>query len=340
MKQLSREAAIEYLSSVVDLESRFYVWKQTMAQENEKMRNIVATKNQALATCRDSEKKIKELDEEYAKKEKNRKEYIEKVTNEVYRLESNLKKKKLIFRGLIFLNVFAWISFIFASFISETREEAGPFVLFLCFVVVISFFAFPAIYIFKKITENDLSSARSALTRASNTNIDSLKQITQNELFDKYSEAKETIERLTAEETECRKRQEVIFENFNMVKSQKLMAYDMGILDERYHKFQALYSMYDYLKTGICLTLYGHGGAIEKYEDDLKFGLVYSLLMDIRNIAEDIADTQKELRDYAREITRTLNQIESNTQAIMDYSQDTNASLRQINERLYRIENY
>ena len=55
MEKLSREQAMEYLSSVADLESRMYVWKEAMAQENESMRQIIAAKNEASARCRESE---------------------------------------------------------------------------------------------------------------------------------------------------------------------------------------------------------------------------------------------------------------------------------------------
>ncbi|MBQ8784705.1 MAG: hypothetical protein IJZ59_01505 [Alphaproteobacteria bacterium] len=89
--------------------------------------------------------------------------------------------------------------------------------------------------------------------------------------------------------------------------------YAENILPAKYRSFNAVATMYEYLETGRCTTIKGHGGIFDTYEKDLQMGIV------IRNLEN---------------INASLSRIESNQQMLFKELKQANSTLRTINSSL------
>ncbi len=93
--------------------------------------------------------------------------------------------------------------------------------------------------------------------------------------------------------------------------------YAQDVLPERYRSFSAVATLYDYLETGRCDKIQGHGGIYDTYENDLRQGLIIERLTEISN---------------------GLSRIEANQQMLYMELRQANAALSDIGQSLAQIE--
>lgn len=92
--------------------------------------------------------------------------------------------------------------------------------------------------------------------------------------------------------------------------------YAEDVLPEKYRNFSAVATMYEYLHTGRCTIIRGHGGIFDTYEYDRKLGLIIENLVSINAKLDQIAANQRMLYDELREANRTLSGISSSLSSI------------------------
>lgn len=78
-------------------------------------------------------------------------------------------------------------------------------------------------------------------------------------------------------------------------KQKKLLSdmYNLAIIHPKYRNWVAIASFYDYFDCGICSTMAGHEGAYNKYDEDLKFGILFGKLNEVIDMLGDIRSKQE-----------------------------------------------
>ena len=101
----------------------------------------------------------------------------------------------------------------------------------------------------------------------------------------------------------------------------------MNIIYPKYHNFIAVATFYEYFDSGRCLTLEGHEGAYNIFENELRLNAILGKLEDIINHLEDIRSSQYAIYNAINEGNKTANaiyqksmQISSNMNTIADNS--------------------
>ncbi len=99
--------------------------------------------------------------------------------------------------------------------------------------------------------------------------------------------------------------------------------YAENCLPSKYRSFNAVATLYEYLETGRCTAVQGHGGIYDTYENDLRMGLIVDTLIEIRDSMHRIETNQQVLYQELRQANQTLTGIGSDIQKI----EKTNAEI-------------
>ena len=99
--------------------------------------------------------------------------------------------------------------------------------------------------------------------------------------------------------------------------------YALNILPVKYRSFNAVSTLYEYLSVGRCITIQGHGGIYDTYENDLRLGLIIQTLSEIRDSLQRIEANQQLLYRELQQANRTLDNIKTSLQEI----EKTNAEI-------------
>jgi hypothetical protein len=133
-------------------------------------------------------------------------------------------------------------------------------------------------------------------------------------------------------------------EHYNAVKNALAHLYGKGYISSYYHNFSAMATFYHYLSTGRCLEITGPGGVIDTYEKDCQAKLVYSTLLDIRDIALDNNALMHDIRNEAalanqklNSLSRTLTSIEHNTADIARSTKEISGYCSECSETLQSV---
>ncbi len=73
--------------------------------------------------------------------------------------------------------------------------------------------------------------------------------------------------------------------------------YSLNYINSKYQNFPAVATMYEYLVTGRCNQIKGHGGIYDTYEYDAKLGTIITNLIDINNKLDVVIQNQHMLYD-------------------------------------------
>ena len=347
MHDLTRQDAMEYLGCMAELEKQHYIWAEAMQKENAFIRDAQTQKSAIYQKISYISNQLKNYDEDLKQRKRNIEERRRQLRGEIEEQKKIIEqsKKKIGITRVIMILCIAVFSVLLVTFASIndlglTKDAQSVLVVFVLPAVPISIGIFCGSKGSRTSAIKKYNELISMETGLGNINVESQKMIELEQLKSESDAEQERFNRIITNEAECRKRQEIISKNLFEVKTLKERLYALNILDERYRKFQAVFSLYDYFRSGQCITLYGHGGAIDTYEQDLKFQRVISLLWDIKQIVQDISDKQSELVEEARRANSTLQRIEGNQVRMLEYAEDTNKTIRESNETLYRIENH
>lgn len=99
----------------------------------------------------------------------------------------------------------------------------------------------------------------------------------------------------------------------NLEKAAKTLEeiYSMDVLPEKYRSLNAATTLYEYLNTGRCTCVQGHGGIYDTYEYDLKLGLIIGKLDVIIERLDEIANNQMMLYQELKTANQTLSNIDN-----------------------------
>lgn len=123
--------------------------------------------------------------------------------------------------------------------------------------------------------------------------------------------------------------------------------YSQNILYPKYRNFAAVATMYEWLCSGVCVEIKGHGGLYDKYEDYVQRGIIITelkqanaLLREGNRKLDTVISNQKILIEKVEEnnnicenIYSSLTRIEYNEQAQAYYLKDMDKQLQNINQR-------
>lgn len=96
--------------------------------------------------------------------------------------------------------------------------------------------------------------------------------------------------------------------------------YSENILPAQYRNMIAVATMYQWLCSGRCTEIYGHGGLFDTYEYDKKMGIIISTLGEINDKLDTVISNQNELynevvrgNEIAEKTYQSVRNIENNT---------------------------
>lgn len=126
--------------------------------------------------------------------------------------------------------------------------------------------------------------------------------------FERYQNE---IGKCTLQEKKLTERQNEICRALNMAQDNLNRLYSENILPEKYRSFNAVATMYEYLETGRCNTIQGHGGIYDTYVKDLQMGIIIQNLESINASLSRIEVNQQFLYNELRQANSTLQTINS-----------------------------
>lgn len=104
--------------------------------------------------------------------------------------------------------------------------------------------------------------------------------------------------------------------NLRKAKEALSLLYSKNVLPIKYRNFTAVTTMFEYLATGRCTAIEGHGGIIDTYENDYKLGIIINNLIEINQKMDIIAANQQMLYQELNTANSHLQKIEMNIKAI------------------------
>lgn len=285
----------EYLKYALIFEKYVYIWEKAMNQANNQMREIYDRKSNLNTQLTYNTTRIRETsnDTKLTKEEKT-KLYLR-----------NSKTQLFIFFIMLFLIIVT--SIISTNYYTDDKTKLIVVGMFLTFGMSIFFIVGFTCLVLSILNKNKYKKLQNEIRiPCRNEETPSQKNIRiKNELM--YISNKENA---------LNKNQETIFKELNIAKNNRMKLYSENILPIKYRSLSAVATLYEYLETGRCNTIQGHGGIYDTYENDLNQGLIIENLRNINN---------------------RLGSIESNQQLLYREIQQANSTLSYINSSLTKI---
>lgn len=163
---------------------------------------------------------------------------------------------------------------------------------------------------------------------------DELKECTQYELESKIKQFNNKINE--AQSLVARKNELVMKTSnskFELIKSLQEAKknlddfYSADIIPTKYRSLNAVSTLYEYIDTGRCSIIEGHGGIYDTYEYDLKLGLIINNLIDINNTLNRLETNQLYLYREIQDASGALSRITNSLVAIEESSDSASKSL-------------
>lgn len=117
--------------------------------------------------------------------------------------------------------------------------------------------------------------------------------------------------------------------------------YDQNLLPKVYRNLVAVSTLYGYLETGRCITVEGHGGIYDTYENEIRLNLIITKLQDISDKLDQIRENQHDLymavergNQMAENIYRETERIAASSEVTAANSALIAVHQQQINDHL------
>lgn len=283
----------EYLKYAVEFEKYVYIWSRAMSQANERKRQIYSDYQNIKKLQASNGNRMSRLNLSFETQRRMKERDIDQ-----YKKKSNTALFVLV--GLLVIMVLLYIIFDFYYFIA--LGVLGVLVVLpICLGVIIH----------NKVKIAQLKNE-----------IDGLMQSDSGRRQGIIMEARESQyeERLNenqAEEALISKRQQEIQSSLLIAQKNLRQIYDVNVLPAKYRNLTAVATLYEYLETGRCNIITGHGGIYDTYETE----------------RIHLAQLQQMV-----EMNQRLSRIEDNQRYICQEMQKANSTLRSINSSLKEIE--
>lgn len=303
-----------YLKHAVEFEKYVYIWSRAMEDVNERMGQIYSERRKLMGAKDAIKNKLNSLDDINERQRK----YKEHEAARYRKKKKNTLVTTFVILGVLFF-LGCGIGHMLlkdpnATFIIP-RDSVIPVI---GLVVMIAGSLFTGILpicigVFLKNKNKATRYEKEAKELASKSSCRRQEIILQA----KESEAETEWSGNMMEETVISKRQEEIYEELQNAKNNLLQIYSENVLPQKYRTLNAVVTLYEYLETGRCNIIQGHGGIYDTYE--------------VEKI--HLAQLQQMIQ-----MNETLSRIEDNQRYICQELRQANYILSEINSSLHMIE--
>lgn len=297
----------EYLRQAMVFEKFVYIWNQSMNEANGYVKDVYNEKErleqQELEACLEIQT--------YEPMEKSEYKKIYKEEKKERKRQKSFLKSTLSFIAFIFC--FEIVGGLIAeSGLLDAAESDVEFILTgaaVVLVILLIGFILSKMYNRRKIKERFVTGENSRK-----------RQVVIAQENERKAQQKLAI--VSVREARLAKSQQDIFKELNEAKDIRSYIYSENVLPAKYRSFNAVATLYEYLETGRCNTIQGHGGIYDTYEYDMKLGLIINNLVEINSRLADIQRNQRLLYDEFRQANQTLSNISSTLKNIENISID------------------
>lgn len=298
----------EYLKYAVEFEKYVYIWQRAMNEANNRMRTIYDQRSRIESTQNSTQNSLEGLDARYDSQQK---------YNEREAMRYKKKQRTALIILFIILAVYACIGcYLGAELLNDpnksfviARAYVIPIIALACVIIGGIFTGvIPiclGIWIFNKNKYKQFSeNANQKSSEASRRRQEII-------LRAKEDAAESYFVENIIEGSVISKRQEEISVSLQKAKKDLTNFYAENVLPAKYRSLNAVATLYEYLETGRCNTIQGHGGIYDTYENDLRLGLIIQNLVEMNNRLADIQANQRLLYQELQQANRTLSGINS-----------------------------
>lgn len=283
-----------YLQYAFEFEKYVAIWQNSMTKANQKLQMTEQERRESIQRIQTAQYTINTLDQTYDRRE------LQEV-----------RKLKMIRRAAIILPS-AFIIFLLAALLFlRTFEED-----LLTSLAAIVIAAMPCIV--------PILIAEAILIHKRSSSAYKIKNYGSQKRQDKELEAlaiqenESNLNKLTDIERNIKLSQQQIFENLQSAQKTLNVIYSENILPVKYRNLIAAGTLLEYIQTGRCTQIKGHGGIYDTYEADLKAGIIISELREIKQYAKQTLEYQKRLLNEVQQIKTHVINIERTLDKIND----------------------
>ncbi len=306
----------DYLKYALDFEKYVYIWSTSMNNANDQMRSIYFQRNQ-LENIRDSaHKSIVSLDTRYSNRQRH-------SANEAIRYKKKAHNSLivLIIDLLICLMFGIWM-FNFGMRSDNDLSVTAILILSIIATVVFYIFTFVGPIATASYTTNK-SNYKKSMAEADSSSINSERRRQEIILKEKEKQADNDYKLSIIEETELQEKQNEISTALQSAKKNLAQVYSEDVLPAKYRNLTAVATLYEYLETGRCNTIQGHGGIYDTYEvEKIAMERLRQQIITNQTLSR-IEDNQRYICQELRQANQTLSRISSSLSEI----EKTNAEI-------------
>ncbi|MGN0453012.1 MAG: hypothetical protein ACI4GZ_04330 [Ruminococcus sp.] len=307
----------EYLHHALEFEKYVYIWSQSMNKANNQMRSLQSRRNNLIEDRKRAEMEINSFDIKYSEE----KSKVEKKDALNKKRAVALKKKSRVFLVLavVIILIFAVLGvFLINSYIDSAPYGENVIVsVFKALMITLSGYIFTLAGPIFLILHFVFKFRAKRYGRLPDLVVDENSLKEEDDLW--RTKAIETDNRLSAlsrEESTIGNYQEEIARELSIAKNNLANIYEEGVLPAKYRSFNAVATLLEYLESGRCNAVQGHGGIYDTYEVDLRQGIIIENLVSINNRLASIESNQRMLFRELQQANRSLSQIESSLVSI------------------------
>lgn len=322
--ELSREKITAYLKDVSELETSRFIWREAMNDINQNAKKIFERKKTVNKQFNDLQQKMQAAEYEYSA-----------YTHDIYNKNIENAERSKKFKTISSLTKFSLILVVILSILAgcalgKAMDDLESEIIMYIMVpfLIILWVGTPLLVVSIVFSVKSKRATRQTKVIPKETWIGKRTQ--------DYTDSQQELTSLIEKEAQIKERQTVAFESLKAVEKRLNELYALNLIDEKYRKFQAVHTLYDYFKTGRCLVLEGPGGAIATYEEALDRREAIDLLYDIKGILTDISIKQDFLVYEMKRANNKLQRISNNTYEMKEYQRETNERLAHIDEFIDR----
>lgn len=303
----------EYLKYALEFEKYVYIWTNSMNIANKQMREIYSQRSKLNNIRNSAHNSLASLDERYSSQQ-----------NYKNKESARYKKNANIALAILLIDIiFCFASgtaFAHYGFDMESTQEdyvgiPVVIVLSVVFAIIAFLFTFIGPVCIGLYTSNK-SKYKKCTKQVNSNSTDDSRRRQEMLLKEKESQANNAWAISVAEESALSEKQEEISAALQEAKKNLLDIYAKNILPAKYRSLNAVATLYEYLETGRCNTIEGHGGIYDTYETDLQRGIIIETLTDIRDLMYRIESNQQLLYRELQQANSALSSIRSSLSEI------------------------
>jgi len=304
----------EYLKFVIEFEKYVYIWSNAMDKANERMRLIHKRRQELDRIKANSTNQLNNIDDRFARQNRIK-------DNEAKRIKKSANSARTVLIIFILISILVGCAIFFIGVQKKVRSI--PFIAVLSIFSMFTFFVTTVVgpvsfvvYISKKNKYNNYSKEINSYANSNSKKNRTLIYESQRDDAVKESIAND------AEELIVKQNQDEIFKALNEAKKNLSQIYGEDILPTKYRSLNAATTLFEYLDTGRCDKIKGHGGIFDTYDVDLQRGIIIETLYDIRNSMYRIEENQNLLYKEMQQANRTLLSINSNLEDVRETNRE------------------